>query len=144
MLLQSFDSIKNSVVQIADSTLRQQIFSRIDLVGEKLGVAVEHIWSVLVRQAYAEAAISFVWLLTWLVGLYFCRRWHAWAWSDKNNLDGDGEEVVQVFSVITMMLTIVLGLVLVLPNVAHSVGYIVNPEYFAFKRAAELIFNITR
>lgn len=45
--MQKLDSLKSAVIQAADSSLKNQIFSRLDMLGSKLGVAAEHISNVL-------------------------------------------------------------------------------------------------
>lgn len=42
-----------------DKQLTDELLSRLDTLASKLGVAVEHLWSVLVRQSVLEGWLGF-------------------------------------------------------------------------------------
>lgn len=57
---------------------KQETFKRLDAIGEKLGVAAAHLWSVLIRQGIAvglqECLIGLVWLGLWIAALIISRH----------------------------------------------------------------------
>src|SRR5258706_10323245 len=125
--MQGIDSIKQHLVQYADSSLRQQIFTRIDLLGQKLGIAAAHIWGVLVRQAYAPAAMNIVWFIFMLIGARWIAKWARQLWNAKGLEEGTGGflagGLVICYSVLFIFAT---------SAFIDAIGYLVNPEYFAF------------
>ena len=125
--MQGVDSIKAHLVQYADSSLRQQIFTRIDLLGQKLGIAAAHIWAVLVRQAYAQAAMNIVWFVIMLIGAHWIAKWARQIWNADHLEDGTG-------GFLAGMLVIGYSIAFLFATSAFidAVGYLINPEYFAF------------
>lgn len=131
-------TLAQTLAQHADSTIRQQVITRIDALGQKLGVAVDHIWSVLVRQAYAEAAMRTAFFLVAVTAAVFLYKLaHRW-WAEGADGNDESDFVLQVgATLITVATTITLITATVM--FIHGIGYVVNPEYFAFERVAEFL-----
>lgn len=146
MIQQVADSALSAARAIQDTTLRHEIFRRLDAFAAKTGVAVEYLWTVLVRQAYAEFAISLVWFIIWAIALTVtvkgCRRsWEAGftgktqrgVWTDSDSIRAT------IWTIATVVA--VAGFFITASGFAHGVGYLINPDYFAFERAAQFIFG---
>lgn len=129
--MQGVDSLRHHLAQYADSSLRQQIFTRIDLLGQKLGIAAAHIWAVLVRQAYAQAAMNTLFFIMCLISLYWVNKWSRKLWAT----DEEGLQFLSVILVVGFGITTIVAAV----SFIDAVGYIINPEYFAFNTIMEWI-----
>lgn len=134
--MQGIDSIKQHIAQYADSSLRQQIFTRIDLLGQKLGIAAAHIWGVLVRQAYAQAAMNIVWFIIMLIGMHWIAKWARQLWNSENLEEGAG-------GFLSALVVVGYGITFIFATSAFidAVGYLINPEYFAFNSITSWIKN---
>lgn len=118
-------------VVVADSTVRSQVFARIDALASKLGVAGAHLWGVLVRQAYVDfvtalmsTVICSIFLLLWWKVVV--PRWNGWL------DDADDKTLNLMFSGLILVVLTVL-LIVSLVNLIHGTGEIVNPEYQAIQ-----------
>lgn len=131
-------TLAHALRQHADSTLRQQVMARVDELGAKLGVAADHIWAVLVRQAYAEAAMRtafFVIAIIVTVLVYkLVRKW--WAFGMEGNDDENfaacaGAVIAGVATTVVMAVATV--------RFVYAIGYAINPEYFAFQQIVSFV-----
>jgi hypothetical protein len=126
-----------TVVERVDSTvgpLSKEILARIDALGVKLGVAGGHIWAVLVRQGYAEAARSGVWALFMVALSIVAFRYARRFWNEQLETHGDGAQALCCFLTIAGVGALLIGA----HNFSDAVGYAINPEYYAFEKVAEL------
>jgi hypothetical protein len=127
------------VQQAPDASLRAEIFSRIDAVAGKLGVAATHLWGVLVRQAYAAAATNFVWALAMFAAGYVAIRLARAgyrAMQDASTRYSDGDELMAFFvGPVAAIATILIGCACLTAGLQE----IVNPEFYAWATLAEWI-----
>lgn len=106
----------------------EQVMQRIDALAAKLGVVGEHLWEVLVRQAYITGATNlfhaafvavvvaayFKWVVPWAnAGGHYDERWIG---------AGLAGAALTVWTIIAFLLAL------------DGVGYILNPEYFALRK----------
>lgn len=146
MLQHVADSTVTAARAVADTTLRHEIFRRFDALAAKTGVAVEYLWGVLVRQAYAEFAIGTIWFLIWGTAAFITIRNAKKSWAsglenadtEKRWRDSDSIQVT-FWTIVAVICTI--GFLFASSGFATGVGYLVNPDYFAFERAAQFIFG---
>lgn len=144
MTQQALDSLRHAVTQAADSSLRAQVFSRLDLLGQKLGVAAEYLWRVLVRQAYAEAGMNIAnfviaGLVAWFVWSHFFKAWERMRGSKSlgdDFVDG-GPVIAWGVGAVAVTIWFVVGI----GDGVTAVGYLMNPEYFALQQAAKFVFG---
>jgi hypothetical protein len=115
---------------LTDTALRAQIFTRIDALGMKLGVAASHIWGVLIRQSYADAAENFAWagaMALLFAGMYTLSRWGLSGY--KKNSYWDDAECASAW----IGATLALGAALIfVACVTAGLKEIINPEFYAW------------
>lgn len=122
--------------------LKQEIFARLDAIGAKLGVLANHLWEVLVRQAYIEgvtdlifAAIAAIWflcavkLLHTILNVPHEERKQGNTWWEY----GDQLTVVGGIGTIAGTITGIGALVSGLYNLTTGIQQVMNPEFYALQ-----------
>lgn len=120
--------------QAVEQTMRQEVFTRLDAIAAKLGILSTHLWEVLIRQAYAAAAVNLVWtvLLTVLAIIMYrvTRKGFNLA------LDGDDDAG---FAAIGGGLLFVASASIAAVCLSEAMSAIINPEYWAFAKVLNLV-----
>lgn len=117
-----------SAIPAEAKKLKDEVLERIDALAKKLGVTIEHLWGVLVRQAYVEAGFAIVWLVLGvglLVGSARCISAYYRTrerWTDE-----------MIFKTVVLAILSFLFFVVACIEVG-DVGYLFNPEYFALEK----------
>ncbi len=110
--------------------MTDEILKRIDALAAKLGVTVNHLWAVLVKEARIEALESIGWGLMWFTfSLYltlFCKA--AWKRDDRNL---DVPIAVGAIALVCFLAACY--------EVSGTVGMILNPEYWALKEVMKAV-----
>lgn len=134
---------------LADGTdWKTEVFKRLDVLGEKLGVAAGHLWYVLVRQGYAEAIASLVICVLLMLVIVMMLKMVIPAWkqglafsleqgSDKIRYPKDWPPRI-LFPVILGTGISIISFVVLAVNAYAGVMYLVNPEYFALQKILEV------
>lgn len=105
----------------------------LEKLANKLGVTVEHLWRILIKQAYIDAIqslifIAFVYSLLGL--LYWCHK----RFSKKNN---DGDTLYDEYEeplIIPMVIIFIVGIILFIVSIfsiSNVINGLFNPEYWA-------------
>ena len=123
----------DQAVAVADTTLRGQIFSRIDVIGAKLGVAANHLWPVLVRQSYAYAWMDVVGALVAAVIVARLYSWIPTVWKKADNDDG------YFFASVFVIAGTIGGSAITVICLLGAVGRFVNPEFYALRSVVEML-----
>jgi len=114
---------------------KQEIFKRLDALGEKLGVAAGHIWQVLVRQSIVEGIASLVLAVLGIIGLIVAIK--VIIWSQKTGeakADANGDwPAHSLFWFCASLIGIVVSTISICINVYGCVTRLGNPEYFALE-----------
>ena len=96
----------------------------IQKIADKLGVTIEHLWSVLIQQAYIDAMISTMCVIFWVVVITV-----VFKLLKKHNQDGDAEWYYEVWGLYGFISLMILGILL---NITGNViTCLINPEYWA-------------
>lgn len=103
----------------------------LDVLAAQFGTTAEHLWGVMLRQAYIGAAVDLVFAAGAVLLIRALIRAGV-KQSDKNLYDQSYPPFV------AYAVALVVGLVAVV-EVWSSVGYAANPEYFALKTVLELL-----
>lgn len=119
-------------VAVADTTLRAQVFSRIDAIGAKLGVAADHLWPILVRQSYATAVMG-------VIGAIFATavavRLYTWIPGLHAKSDDDGYFFAEFLAVAGFIGCCALTLIFLL----GAAGRFINPEFYALRSVLDML-----
>lgn len=118
-------------------TQSQEVLSRLDALAAKLGVAASHLWAVLVRQAYVEAAgtalfVAMIVALTYVAVRVF-RYGRAKEW--YSGFDNESACIGTAVACLGLGVCWVIALV----QIVCSAQNILNPEYFALSKILEAV-----
>lgn len=109
------------------------LLARIDVMAVKLGIAAEHLWEIMVRQAIISGVIELITLgiFTMIVGIYFR------AFIEKRLYDRvESEPTPAGVAVIVATIIVVIMTIAVLVQFCELGGIVTkifNPEYWAYQ-----------
>lgn len=110
--------------------MNEEVLQRIDALAEKLGVVSEHLWGVLVRQAYVEAVIAaFILLATAAAWVLVVRTYRSHKAEDQY-FDIEDHPALTIGSIILAIVSVVV--ILVCPEIILTA--LINPEYAALRK----------
>ena len=120
--------------------MSQEIAKVLDLLAERFGTTIEHLWEVMIRQAYIEAIMGiFVFALLLVVNIKFIK----WAKPITTNDDHETWEKWGVDGVMPVMasgfIMLVISCIAFLMTIDNLVAKLVNPEYWALQQILELL-----
>jgi len=116
--------------------IKQEIFKRLDVLADKLGVAAGHLWAVLVRQALATAVADLVIVFLSAIGLVIAIKVFLYGW--KMGMEDDWDDGSNFFLSLCGGIGTVLALMGVFSYLYEGIMYLVNPEYFALQQILNL------
>lgn len=107
-----------------------EALARLDALAAKLNVTATHLWEVLTRQAYAEAAGTGL-FVAFVVACAIAYRilWRRCA-PEKDYSWDEGSLFAVGFGGVALLVMATIAVI----GMASSIGYIVNPEYFALSQ----------
>lgn len=108
----------------------------IEQLAAKLGVAAEHLWGVLVRQAVNDGVAAIITAIACFVGIFVLVKLFKWLYkaneeSKKKSFSNLGDlncEIGMVFIglfIVTVIFSVIFYLV-------SGIKHLINPEYYAF------------
>jgi len=116
--------------------MEQKIVEIIDKLAEKLGVASEAIWSVLVKQAFVEGITSIFWAIIMYLSAFvfyiFVRNlFKEYSEAQKNNPNEDyeGYVIAVIISGAMEIICLLVGLI----QTVDAIHCLINPEYWALR-----------
>lgn len=111
---------------------KSETFKRLDAIGEKLGVAAAHLWSVLIRQGIAvgmqDCLIGMVWLGLWIAAMVISRHMRK-TLAVKDDYEGEN----WIVGGYVLMGLAQLFLVGVGAYLFQGIVELVNPEFYALQ-----------
>lgn len=111
----------------------KEIMKVVDKIAEKLGVAAERVYDVLVHQAFTygivKLTISFAVFLTLFLIMKYCLKQNK-VWSEDPEFAGVG-----------IIIAVICGILMLITSffIASGILHIVNPEYYALKDIMDMI-----
>lgn len=108
--------------------LPQNVEKALQILAERFGTTVEHLWTVAVRQTYVDAATSILLILVVSVASYFALRWCKKAFEEDDS--SMGEKRMFAWIIACIVLAILAGVVL--SNIGKLLQ-VFNPEFYAVK-----------
>ncbi len=110
--------------------MNDEILKRVDALAAKLGVTVDHLWGVLIRQARIDGIEWVAWGCFWLILATATGAVAKSIYKGKND-DGDKFLLCCGFALIL----VVFGLCCL----SNTLGLFLNPEYWALKQVTAML-----
>lgn len=117
--------------------MNEQQTKLLEKLADKLGVTVEHLWSVLVRQAPIEAITGcFVTVSILTVSIFALNRVNGLKTDDYGDIQIYGKDtaIPKALLVVICMAFIAVGLLSASFDICAITTALFNPEYYAFKQ----------
>lgn len=115
-------------------------FNYIDAVAEKLGVAAEHVYGIMVKQQFVEGitTITMIPLMLLIFGFVFYKliTYTSKNWDD---LYADDREVFFGIMNIVVGIIFIITFIAFVVDVPGAIGRLVNPEYYAIKEILDVL-----
>jgi hypothetical protein len=108
--------------------MNEELLKRLDLLAAKLSTTVDHLWSVVVRQARVEAIQDTICLILSLVAAWYLGKWGRWLVADP------GKDGIAWVAIAFLGIAVAYVLVSCLCSIPTE---LLNPEYFALHRLME-------
>ena len=109
----------------------QEVLSRLDSLAERLGVTIEYLWGILVKQGTVQGVYGIVGILAASTCFFLVYKLIRSDWEFEGK-DWDTKEQLQIAKGVSGLILIIFGVILGLN------GYF-NPEFYAFKQIQGLI-----
>jgi hypothetical protein len=124
---------------VQNENLKEEAFARLDAFAEKLGVAAEHLWEILVRQQYTDAAATLFSICIFTVLLLgasiYLSKGKPWEKASSTQAEGDLRSIA-------IGATIFCWAVLAFSSsfeLADILRQVLNPEFYAYREVLEII-----
>lgn len=118
--------------------MKEEIFKRIDLLAEKLGVASGHVWEVLVTQAKIDSYLNLFYALFFSVVAFVGVKHSIKKFNEAKNASYSEEDFYFICGASLIVLSI-FATIAALANIDNAVTGIFNPEYRALKAISNLL-----
>src|SRR5690242_12771003 len=115
--------------------MNEDILKRLDLIAAKLGVTVQYLWGVLVRQARVEALSDTIGIILWAASA-FAAFHYAVALGRK--AESDGSDGLGFASIILAVIGVVFVISFVV-CVSEIFTPLMNPEFFALEQILKAV-----
>jgi hypothetical protein len=109
-----------------NTEIAKQVSEVLDVLAQKFGSTVEHLWGILIKQAYVEGIISLVWvIISIIVGTISIKYIIKFFKEEDDGWEG-------------MLFAICFGLIALSAlvfclNINDTIRALVNPEFYAIK-----------
>jgi len=126
----------------------EQINSVINNLAEKLGVAAEKLYPVLVKQVYVDAVskavTSLVGLAVIIAVIFVIKKLKSGWWKklsemDHNRYETIDDELSRGLTIAGVSMAGIIGILLFLVPISGIVGRIINPDWYAIQMILEKI-----
>lgn len=112
-----------------------KVIEYLDVLAKNLGVAVDYVFAMLVRQQIVEGVVyGSIWLIVLGACVAALVPYIKWAWK---NADDDVDQLL--FSLLLGLFITVIPIVLSLIFLPESIMKVVNPEYYALKTILDAV-----
>lgn len=135
-------AVEKVVDKIVESGAIEKVLERIDTLALKLGTTAEHLWEILVKQAYVtffSYGIRYTLTIIFLCCMvkvfpYLVKEF------EKEDFDAEsGKGIVLIIVCIACSIITIISLILTTANLTYFISLYFNPEYFAFQKIADFI-----
>ena len=105
--------------------IEEQVIEWVNQIASLFGELAPEVWRILVTQAYVEGAQSVVLAIASLVIMWRVGKGVRWAWLEEDG-SGDGIGMMMILGIVWLV-----GGVIATVAISKSLGYFINPEYYA-------------
>lgn len=125
--------------------MEEKAFEYIDAIAANLGVAAEHVYGALLKQAMVSGLRSVVYILICLAVGYVIIKMFKRIYSDVKEgedgifVDSFGISLGGVFAIITGGVAIIILFFAVMSDISNATTALLNPEYWALKEILDTI-----
>lgn len=125
--------------------MEDKAFEYIDAIAANLGVAAEHVYGALLKQAMVSGLISVLYIIICLAVSYviikILKTVYADVKAEEESLfvDGFGISLAGVFAVIFGGIAIVIMFFVIMAEISNATTALLNPEYWALKEILDTI-----
>lgn len=117
----------------------EQIAGVLEKLATKLGITVEYLWTVLVRQAYMEGIVYLVWffvlILFSLIGIPKSIKWVKGLPQDETF----GYDVQYIFAMVGLAVLFAIVIFSIPSMFSDGIQRLLNPEYFALEKILNVL-----
>ncbi len=135
-------AMEEVVDKIVESGAVEKVLERIDTLALKLGTTAEHLWGILVKQAYVTfVGYSIRYVIT-IIFLCCMIKFIPYLYKKFTHEDFDSETTYGMFSIVAFVICILVTLVTsinIIGEITYFISLYFNPEYFAFQKIADFI-----
>lgn len=115
--------------------MKEELLKRLDALAAKLGVASEHIWQVLVKQAGVAAVENLIGILIG-VAVMILGPWLFQKGRTTPKVNGDSTDLA-VAQMVIGVVCLAVSVVVTIACVVSLPTLVMNPEYFALQKVME-------
>lgn len=125
--------------------MEEKAFEYIDAIAANLGVAAEHVYGALLKQAMVSGLRSVVYILICLAVSYVIIKMLKTVYSDIKAgeeslfVDDFGISLAGVFAVIFGGIAIIIMFFAIMSDISNATTALLNPEYWALKEILDTI-----
>ena len=125
--------------------MEEKAFEYIDAIAANLGVAAEHVYGALLKQAMVSGLRSVVYIIICLAVSYLIIKMFKRIYSDVKEgedsifVDSFGISLGGVFSIIIGGVAIIILFFAIMADIGNATTALLNPEYWALKEILNTI-----
>lgn len=109
----------------------------LDILAERFGTTIEHLYEVMLRQAYIEAGASFLSIVFALAFVFFFLK--KWQWKLMEWAKSDDDELLGVLGLIGGYLALVLALPSAILDARIIITILTNVDYWVINQILEAL-----
>lgn len=113
--------------------MSQEVTKILDILAERFGTTIEHLWGIMVRQAMVNSISNLALAVVTLVAiLIVVQKWESW--TDDIDEGGIGVPLIMFFGLFG-----VCGIIITIKVFPDTITGFFNPEYWVLQQILELL-----
>ena len=102
----------------------------------KFGTTVEHLWSIMIRQAYISSILDIIFYILFIINIIACYKVYRYCYkTDKfdNSRYYNNEETLYIPMFLWALLSVIL-IIVMCTSITSTITGLINPEYWTLKQ----------
>lgn len=124
------------IQEIIDAPLKEEIFTRLDAIAEKLGVAAEHLWAIFTNQAMFEGISALLLILVSAIASILAARFSI---RRRSLLEDKNDRELALWCLSFSLIGLAVSAIMFLTMGVEIFTKIMNPEYYAWLEIKDII-----